>query len=259
MNLKGKPYALCGIATHITQRQQAETILQEASQRLEIQQQELRSLAAQLLTAQEEERRRISRDLHDDVNQRLALLSLKLQAAQDVLPDHHLVTPMIRELYENVANLSDDIRHLAYQYHPSILDDLGLGSALRSLCEDFEKWEGIPVMCELPDGARKVSQGVGTCLYRVVQESLRNVSRHAQASAVHLILREDEQEITLSIQDDGQGFKVDGLLSRGLGFVSMRERVRLVGGTLLVESQPGHGTTVKVSIPGSEKNDWCVA
>ena len=259
LNLKGKPYALCGIATDITQRKQAETILQEASQRLEIQQQELRSLAAQLLTAQEEERRRISRDLHDDVNQRLALLSLKLQAAQDVLPDHHLVTPMIQELYENVANLSDDIRHLAYQYHPSILDDLGLGSALRSLCEDFEKWEGIPVMCELPDGARKVSQGVGTCLYRVVQESLRNVSRHAQASAVHLILREDEQEITLSIQDDGQGFKVDGLLSRGLGFVSMRERVRLVGGTLLVESQPGHGTTVKVSIPGSEKNDWCVA
>ncbi len=250
---KGKPYALCGIATDITQRKQAETILQETSQRLEIQQQELRSLAAQLLTAQEEERRRISRDLHDDVNQRLALLSLKLQAVRDGLPEHHLVTPMIQELYESVANLSDDIRHLAYQYHPSILDDLGLGSALRSLCEDFEKWEGISVTCELPDGARKVSQGVGTCLYRVVQESLRNISRHAQASAVHLILREDEQEITLSIQDNGQGFEVDGLLSRGLGFVSMRERVRLVGGTLLVESQPGHGTTVKVSIPGSEK------
>ncbi len=251
---KGKPYALCGIATDITQRKQAETILQKASQRLEIQQQELRSLAAQLLTAQEEERRRISRDLHDDVNQRLAVLSLKLQAARNVLPDHHLVTPMIQELYENVANLSDDIRHLAYQYHPSILDDLGLGSALRSLCEDFEKWEGISVTCELPDGARKISQAVGTCLYRVVQESLRNVSKHAQASAVHLILREDEQEITLSIQDNGKGFEVDGLLSRGLGFVSMRERVRLVGGTLLVESQPGHGTIVKVSIPGSETN-----
>ncbi|HSF08436.1 MAG TPA: PAS domain S-box protein, partial [Nitrospirales bacterium] len=176
----------------VTARKEAEITLQATYQRLERQQRELRSLAAQLLSVQEEERRRISRDLHDDVNQRLALLSLKLQAARDVLPDHHLVTPMIQELYENVANLSDDIRHLAYQYHPSILDDLGLGSALRSLCEDFEKWERISVTCELPDGARKISQAVGTCLYRVAQESLRNVSKHTQASAVHLILREDE-------------------------------------------------------------------
>ena len=249
MTHKGKPYALCGIATDITRRKQTETRLQETSQRLEMQQLELRSLASQLLIAQEEERRRISRDLHDDVNQRLALLSLKLQAARDGLSEHHLVTPMIEELFENVANLSDDIRRLAYQYHPSILDDLGLGSALRSLCEDFEKWEGISVTCELPDGGRKVSQVVGTCLYRVVQESLRNISRHAQASAVHLVLREEGQGITLSIRDNGKGFEGDGLLSRGLGFVSMRERVRLVGGTLLVESQPGHGTTVKVSIP----------
>ncbi|MCA9458157.1 MAG: PAS domain S-box protein, partial [Nitrospira sp.] len=106
----------------VTSRKEAEITLQATYQRLERQQRELRSLAAQLLTAQEEERRRISRDLHDDVNQRLALLSLKLQAVRDGLPEHHPVTPMIQELYENVANLSDDIRHLAYQYHPSILD-----------------------------------------------------------------------------------------------------------------------------------------
>jgi PAS domain S-box-containing protein len=248
---QGKPYALCGIARDITQRKQAETILQEASQRLEIQKLELRSLASQLLMAQEEERRRISRDLHDDVNQRLALLSLKLQTAQKGLPDIHPVTPMLQELYENVADLSDDIRHLAYQYHPSILDDLGLGTALRSLCEDFAKWEGVSVTWELTDGARNFSQAVATCLYRVAQESLRNVSRHAQASAVHLVLREDGQGISLSIRDNGQGFEVDGLLSRGLGLVSMRERACLVGGTLCVDSQPGQGTIVKVSIPGS--------
>ncbi|HNP28951.1 MAG TPA: PAS domain S-box protein [Nitrospirales bacterium] len=246
---KGKPYALCGIATDITQRKQAETILQEASQRLEIQQQELRSLAARLLTAQEEERRRISRDLHDDVNQRLALMSLKLQSAQKDLPDIHPVMQKLQELYANVGDLSDDIRRLAYQYHPSILDDLGLGSALRSLCEDFEKWEGISVTFELPDGARKISQSVGTCLYRVAQESLRNVVRHAQASNVYLDLKDFGQGITLAIRDNGQGFDVDGLLSRGLGFVSMRERVRLLGGTLSVDSRPGHGTTVRVSIP----------
>jgi PAS domain S-box-containing protein len=248
---QGKPYALCGIARDITQRKQAETILQEASQRLEIQKQELRSLASQLLMAQEKERRRISRDLHDDVNQRLALLSLKLQTAQKGLPDIHPVTPMLQELYENVADLSDDIRHLAYQYHPSILDDLGLGTALRSLCEDFAKWEGVSVTWELTDGARNFSQAVATCLYRVAQESLRNVSRHAQASAVHLVLTEDGQGISLSIRDNGQGYEVDGLLSRGLGLVSMRERACLVGGTLCVDSQPGHGTIVKVSIPGS--------
>ncbi|MEO8324398.1 MAG: PAS domain S-box protein [Nitrospirota bacterium] len=248
---KGKPYALCGIATDITQRKQAEIILQEASQRLELQQQELRSLAAQLLTAQEEERRRISRDLHDDVNQRLALLSLKLESAQKGLSDGHPVKSMLQELYGSVADLSDDIRRIAYQYHPSVLDDLGLGPALRSLCEDFEKWEGMSVTLELPDEARKFSQALGTGLYRVAQESLRNVSKHAQASNVHLDLREYGQGITLSIRDNGRGFDVDERFSKGLGFVSMRERVRLLGGTLLVDSQPGQGTTVRVSIPAS--------
>ena len=176
-------------------------------------------------------------------------MSLKLQSAQNDLPDIHPVSQKLHELYANVGDLSDDIRRLAYQYHPSILDDLGLGSALRSLCEDFEKWEGISVTFELPDGARKISQSVGTCLYRVAQESLRNVVRHAQASNVYLDLKDFGPGITLAIRDNGQGFDVDGLLSRGLGFVSMRERVRLLGGTLSVDSRPGHGTTVRVSIP----------
>lgn len=246
---KGKPYALCGIATDITRRKQAEANLWKTSQRMEIQQEELRLLASQLLMAQEQERRRISRDLHDDVNQRLALLSLKLQSAEKGLPDRNPVKHMIQELYENVAELSDDIRHLAYQYHPSILDDLGLGTALRSLCEDFAKWERLSVTWELPDGRRKFSQTVATCLYRVVQESLRNVSRHAKASAVHLVLRQDRQKITLSICDNGRGFNLDERLSQGLGFVSMRERVNLVGGKLRVDSHSGRGTTVKVSIP----------
>ena len=233
----------------VTARKQAEITLQQTYQREEGQQRELRSLAAQLLTAQEEERRRISRDLHDDVNQRLALLSLKLQTVQKGLPDSHTVTAMLQEIYEGVADLSDDIRHLAYQYHPSILDDLGLGTALRSLCEDFAKWEGPSVTWEVPVGARKFTQSVATCLYRVAQESLRNVVRHAQASAIHLVLKEDGQGITLSVCDNGKGFVVDGLFSGGLGFVSMRERARLVGGTLWVDSQPGQGTTVRVSIP----------
>jgi PAS domain S-box-containing protein len=240
--------------TDITVRKQIERDLQGTHQQLERQQAELRSLTAQLLTAQEEERRRISRDLHDDVNQRLALLSLKLQSAQKGLTDRHPVKHMLLEIYEGVAELSDDIRHLAYQYHPSILDDLGLGAALGSLCQDFAKWEGVSVTCEVSEGAREFPQGVATSLYRVAQESLRNVSRHAQASKVHLDLRENGQEISLSIGDNGRGFKVDGLLSRGLGFVSMKERVRLVGGALWVDSQPGQGTTVMVSIPKSPQN-----
>ncbi|MDH4361820.1 MAG: PAS domain S-box protein [Nitrospirota bacterium] len=235
--------------TDITARRQAEQDLQVTHQRLETQQNELRLLAAQLLTAQEEERRRISRDLHDDVNQRLALLSLKLQSAQKGFTDRHPVKLLLQELYGSVADLSDDIRHLAYQYHPSIIDDLGLGTALRSLCEDFAKWEGVSVTCEVPDSTRKFSQAQATCLYRVAQESLRNVSRHAQASAVHLVLKENTQEVTLSIRDNGVGFTVDKHLSHGLGFISMRERVHLLGGALGVASQPGQGTTVTVSIP----------
>ena len=235
--------------TDITARKQVEQDLRMTHQRLEKQQMELRLLAAQLLTVQEDDRRRISRDLHDDVNQRLALLSLKLESAQKGLPDQHPVKRMLQELYGSVADLSDDIRHLAYQYHPSIIDDLGLGTALRSLCEDFAKWEGVSITSEVTDSTRKFSQEVGTCLYRVAQESLRNVSRHAQASAVHLLLKETGHEIILSIRDNGVGFKVDEHLSHGLGFISMRERIHLLGGALSVDSQPGQGTTVTVSIP----------
>jgi signal transduction histidine kinase len=176
-------------------------------------------------------------------------LSLKLQSAANTLVDDHLVRPLLQDLDKSVAELSDDIRHLAFQYHPSILDDLGLGSALRSLCEDFSRWEKIRITCELPEATRQIPQNVASCLYRVAQESLRNVSKHARASAAHLVLKEDKQEIFFVIRDNGRGFLLKEKLPQGLGFVSMKERVRLVGGTIAVESQTGQGTTVRVSIP----------
>ncbi len=148
------------------------------------------------------------------------------------------------------TSLSDDIRRLAHQYHPSMLKDLGLGSAIHSLCHDIEKVAKISIACEVPE--KKIhhcSQRMAICLYRVAQECFRNVIKHAEASGVHLVLKEDPQKITLTIRDNGRGFNIQENLLQGLGFVSMKERVQLVGGTFSVESQLGQGTTVKVSIP----------
>jgi PAS domain S-box-containing protein len=246
---EGKHYALCGMATDITQRKQAEMKAYGTSQLLEKQQQDLHSLAAQLLTAQEEERRRISRDLHDDINQRLALVSMQLSLAQKGLTDAHPVFFTLQELDESIGTISDDIRRMAHQYHPSVLTDLGLGSAIQSLCHDMDKLKKFAVICEVPEEKiHHCSQNVAICLYRIAQECLRNVTKHAQASEVHVVLKEDTQEIALSIRDNGRGFHVKES-STGMGFLSMKERVQLEGGIFLVESQPGQGTTVQVSIP----------
>ncbi len=215
---------------------------------------QLQELTAQLLTAQEDERRRISRDLHDDVNQRLAVLALKIQTAQKKLAESDPFLKELGDLYNGVAELSDDVRHLAYQLHPSMLDDLGLKLAMQALSDDFSKWEGIPISFTSHDMPAVLPQEVATCMYRLAQESLRNIAKHAQASKVEIDLGLSNNGLYLSVKDNGIGLDPHSKSAqKGLGLLSMKERIRLQHGTLKITSQPKKGTEISAWLPLSSE------
>jgi signal transduction histidine kinase len=247
------------LVVEITERMETERSLRlsEAAldqNRLALQRSEedLRGLTARLLTAQEEERRRISRDLHDDINQRLAMLVVELETLDQALPpDCKHIGTRLRSLQDNASELCEDLRHLAYQFHPSVLDDLGLPVALRRLVDDVAGRAGLKGTFQCDVGQGDISQPVATCLYRIAQEGLSNVARHANASTFDVRVSRDNETITLTITDDGSGFDLSERESeRGtLGLVSMKERAHLVHGTLVVETKPGGGTSVRARIP----------
>jgi PAS domain S-box-containing protein len=227
----------------------AERMQTEAS--LECSRQALQKLAFQLLRVQEEERRRISRDLHDDINQRLALLAMDIEAVERQLslsPGH--VGRAVRTIQDRVVELSDVVRHLAYQLHPSILDDLGLPIALQRLVDDFTARSHIQGSFGHKNIPAVVPQEIATCLYRVAQESLNNVARHAAASRVDVELTRSRVGLTVTITDNGVGFDSEQPRygPHGLGLLGMKERVALVHGNLQVVSAVGKGTKVQVVV-----------
>ena len=224
----------------------------QTEQSLESNRQELQKLASRLLRVQEEERRRISRDLHDDINQRLALLAMEIEAVErqlSVSPVH--VGRAVRAIQDRVVELSEDVRHLAYQFHPSILDDLGLPIALQRLVDDFSARSNVRGSFHHKSIPEVVPQEIATCLYRVAQESLNNVLRHAQASRVDVELVRSQFELLVTIVDDGVGFDSEASQygEHGLGLLSMKERVALVHGALQIISAVGKGTRVQVVVP----------
>ncbi len=227
----------------------AERMQTEAS--LESSRQELQKLAFQLLRVQEDERRRISRDLHDDINQRLALLVMDIEAVERQLgsqPDQ--VGQAVCAIQDRVVELSDVVRHLAYQLHPSILDDLGLPIALQRLVDDFTARSNIRGSFGHKNIPATVPQEIATCFYRVTQESLNNVARHAEASQVEVELTGSRSELRVTITDDGVGFDSEQPRngSHGLGLLGMKERVALVHGALHVASSVGKGTRVQLVV-----------
>ncbi len=230
----------------------SESILQAHQRELQQSREDLRALAGQLLTAQEEDRRRISRDLHDDINQRLAMLSMDLrQVEKDPSSNPEHLREEIRRVSQGLTTVSDDVRQMAYRFHPSILDDLGLVKAVRRLVDDFSERTGMKTTYVHKDPVTALPAEATICLYRVVQESLSNITRHAQASQVDVELICEDDMITLSVHDNGVGFDTGQLAFAGghLGLLSMRERVRLAKGKLEVESVPLHGVQIRVEIP----------
>jgi PAS domain S-box-containing protein len=248
--------SVIGIGQDVTARKRAEEALRESQAALHRNGEELRALAAGLLTAQEEERRRVSRELHDDLNQKLAMLAVDIEALEQQLPaSFEPLLDQLGSLRSRVVELSDDLRRVAYQLHPSMLEHLGLAVALKSYCAEFSKREKIKARLAPRDLPDALPQDVALCLYRVAQEALRNVARHSGSPRAAVSLTRTAGGIHLSIIDFGVGFDPDLPRGRGgLGFISMQERVRLVGGSWSVKSRPGQGTRIDVRIPLERKS-----
>lgn len=229
----------------------------DTEQSLESNRRDLRLLASQLLRLQEEERRRISRDLHDDINQRLALLSIDIEMLERQLSNADVGTVRtVRNIQDRIVELSESVRRLAYQFHPSILDDLGLSIALRRLVDDFQTRTGIEARFICKDIPKHLAQDVVTCLYRVAQEGLANIARHARAKNVCVELMRLRDGLQLMISDDGVGFDVGRYDGRrgSLGLLSMKERVSLVSGILDIQSMPGEGTRICAWVPFKQEH-----
>ena len=234
----------------ITQRKLAEDALRRSED-------QLRRLMANLFTAQEEERKRIARELHDDLNQRMAMLANEVATLEQKPPTSaRLLRKQLRALGERVDQLSDDLRRAAHQLHPSALEHFGLVAAIESHCSDFLKLHPIQLKLTHRSVPESIPFEISLCLYRVTQECLNNVAKHSSARKVTVTITGNEDALVLSITDNGAGFD-PGLLAdqSGLGIVGIRERVRLVNGIVSITSQPGHGTKIECRVPLTKRMD----
>jgi len=218
--------------------------------RIEQAEQELRLLSQELVRAQEEERRTISRELHDEIGQMLTGIRLELMNLGDLRTDAGAAfAERLLETKIMTENALKTVRDLAMGLRPSMLDDLGLEPALQWQCREFSRQNGIPAIVEIDGEMQGLTDGVRTCVYRVVQESLTNCARHARAKNVRITVHGGTAGLSISIQDDGIGFEPEQASSRGLGLVGMEERVRQLGGTMMIASGPQRGTLLEITIP----------
>ncbi len=210
--------------------------------------QELEAMAGRLITVQEEERTRIARELHDDITQRLAALAIEAGKLQRVAPSEDA-----GRLKTAIMRVSEDVRDLSRSLHRTLLDDVGLAPAIESECRAFFERGGPPVAFTSQGDFDDVPREVQLALYRIVQEGLRNIERHAGADEAAIDLVRGPGRIDLRLRDNGRGFDIAGRRSgRGVGLASMEERAQLCGGSLALHTQPGQGTRIEVRIPLSE-------
>lgn len=211
---------------------------------------ELKSLGRRMISAQEDDRARIARDLHDDISQRLHGASIGIEVALRTAatnPDH--TAERLGLVQTQLDEVAEDARSMSHELHPATLELLGITAALEGLCEDFESKYGVAVQVSVAESVQQeVSAEMALCLFRIAQEALRNVAKHADASEAALELSVRKEHALLRIRDNGAGF--DPAAKRaGLGLASMRERARLLNGTVTLDSAPGGGTELLVDIP----------
>jgi signal transduction histidine kinase len=222
-------------------------------------QEQLRHLSRQLLLAQEEERKKISRELHDEIAQTLTginvrLAALKTEATRSTKGLQKKITSAQRMVEKSV----DIVHRFARDLRPTVLDDLGLIPALHSFVKGFSKQTRVHVRLTVYAAVEQLESATRTVLYRVVQEALTNVTRHAHASRVDVSIHKHSRAVVVTIKDDGKSFAVERVLhakkNKRLGLLGMRERVEMVGGHLRIESAPDKGTTINAEIPFTNDN-----
>ena len=207
-----------------------------------------------LVEAQEAERHRIARDLHDHLGQQLTALRLKLQSIRSRCNGDALLAKEMDDTQEYASRIDMDINYLAWELRPTELDQLGLANALASFVREWSKTYDISAEFHTSnDLSERLPPELETNLYRIVQEALNNILKHANASNVSVLLERHSERVVLIIEDDGKGFDpvIDRpkSVSKGLGLIGMRERTALLGGTLEIESRPGGGTTIYARVP----------
>ena len=229
---KGKMLRVIGMVADITPLKRAE--------------EELSAMTRKLIEAQEQERARIGRELHDDINQRLAMLSIELKRLQD---NPSAIDTRVQELRNRVEEISVDVQALSHDLHSSKLEYLGVVAGIKSWCREFSERQKMDVDFK-SDVQSVLPVEIGRTLLRVLQEALHNASKHSGARRVGVQLEETSGEIHLIVRDWGKGFNVEAALQgSGLGLTSMRERVRLVSGTITIDSEPQRGTSIHVRVP----------
>ena len=234
---QGKMVRMIGMIADITERMLAEEALS--------------SLSRRLIEAQEQERFRIARELHDDVGQRMVLLQMGLDEFLQNMDGLKLsARELLQKISELASEVSSDLHNVSHQLHPARLDLIGLVATVRGYCREVSRQHHLQVEFVHQDVPAETPKDVALCLFRIVQEALRNVVKHSGAAEAKVELSGDGHQIHLRISDPGKGFEAGSAAGQtGLGLISMRERLRLVGGHLSVESQPSHGTRICVRVP----------
>jgi len=240
---EGTPQYFVGEVVDVTKRKQAEEALSDMTRKL--------------VEAQEQERARIARELHDNITQHLAMLAMELSQlrknTEDLAPE---VRDRMYELQQMTSDISSGVHALSHELHSSTLEYLGLVTGMRSWCKEFGQRQQLEIDFKSQD-VSKLPRDISLCLFRVLQEALHNAAKHSGANRVEVQLAENASGIHLIVRDAGRGFDIESAMrSQGLGLTSMQERVRLVGGSIALDSKPLAGTTIHVSVPCGAARDY---
>ena len=232
----GKPLRMLGVFVDVSERHRVE--------------EERRDLGGRLINAHEEERRRLSRELHDGVGQRLALMSVELARLRQEVTGTPPILEQVRRLSEHIEEVGSELHRLSHELHPAWLEQLGLAASLRRICSELSDAGGITILLEIEEIPVVLTNEVALAVYRIAQEALHNIVKHSGARNATVRLEADRDDIVLSVIDDGLGF--DPLAERamnGVGLISMRERVGQVDGQMTLTSKPNQGTRIEVRVP----------
>jgi PAS domain S-box-containing protein len=242
MDASGEPSKMIGVNIDITERKLAEEEVLEVSRKL--------------IEAQEQERTRIGRELHDDIGQRLAMLVIELQQFQEHPADLSEVRRRMGEVKKRTSDIADDIQSLSHELHSAKLQYLGIAGAMRGFCREFGEQQKVEIDFQTHDVPGPLSADISLCFFRVLQEALHNSAKHSGVRHFEVRLWGTSDEIDLTVKDSGVGFDREAAkTSRGLGLISMEERLKLLNGTLSIESQPNRGTTIHARVPLSSGSD----